>query len=421
MSQSNTWQAGATTAQASVWWVGFGLVVGVLGAALISPLYALYQQAWQLRPSDISLIYVLYMCGGLCALLFLGRLPDRIGFQRVMLCFLCLTLAGTLISMLAWNLPSLIVGRFMVGVSSSLITISATTGLTLLAASASTGLQPQRVAMVASFLNVLGFGLGPLIGGVAGQWLPQPLTTAYLVPLVLGCIGVAGVVTLKLPESVQRDAGQLGQAPERLHWRDCLPRLTWPVREDSLAFALTCGYPFVAFGVFGLYASMAPLFLQQMIPWSGPMVSGTAIAVILLVSAGIQLVAASLPLHRCGFAGMALQVLSNGMLLLNLQLQSTLLFILGVGLTALGHGMCMLAGMTMVGRLARPDNRAGMLSTYQTIGLLGSMLPMMAVGWIADHWSIKLAVSLFACFVMLLATLLGLAFARHPRMQGVAD
>lgn len=421
MSQGNTWQAEVATAQAAVWWVGFGLVVGVLGAALISPLYALYQQAWQLRPSDISLIYVLYMCGGLCALLFLGRLPDRIGFQRVMLCFLCLTLAGTLISMLAWNLPSLIVGRFMVGVSSSLITISATTGLTLLAASGGTGLKPQRVAMVASFLNVLGFGLGPLIGGMAGQWLPQPLTTAYLVPLVLGCIGVAGVVTLRLPESVQRDAGHLGQAPGRLHWRDCLPRLTWPVREDFLAFALTCGYPFVAFGVFGLYASMAPLFLQQMIPWSGPVVSGTAIAVILLVSAGIQLVAASLPLHRCGFAGMALLVLSNGMLLLNLQTRSTLLFILGVGLTALGHGMSMLAGMTMVGRLARPDNRAGLLSTYQTIGLLGSMLPMLAVGWIADRWSITLAVSLFAGFVMLLATLLGLAFARHPRMREAAD
>lgn len=60
--------------------------------------------------------------------------------------------------------------------------------------------------------------------------------------------------------------------------------------------------------------------------------------------------------------------------LLNLQMGSILLFVLGVSLTALGHGMCMLAGMTMVGRIAGPDNRAGMLSTYQTIGLLGSML-----------------------------------------------
>lgn len=420
MPQSNTWQADAATAQASIWWVGFGLVVGVLGAALISPLYALYQQAWQLKPSAVSLIYVLYMCGGLCALLFLGRLPDRIGFQRVMLCFLCLTLAGTLISMLAWNLPSLIVGRFMVGVSASLITISATTGLTLLAASGATRLQPQRVAMVASCLNVLGFGLGPLIGGMAGQWLPQPLMTAYLAPLVLGCIGVAGIAMLKLPDAVRLHACQLGQAPGRLRWQDCLPRLTWPGRKDSMAFVLTCGYPFVAFGVFGLYASMAPLFLQQMIPWSGPLVSGTAMAVILLVSAGIQLVAASLPLHRCGFAGMTLLVVSNGMLMLNLQLQSTLLFVLGVGLTALGHGMCMLAGMSMVGRIARPNNRAGMLSTYQAIGLLGSMLPMMAVGWIADHWSINTAVTVFACFVMVLGSVLGLAFVRHPRMRALA-
>lgn len=244
--------------------------------------------------------------------------------------------------------------------------------------------------------------------------------TAYLAPLVLGCIGVAGIAMLKLPDAVRLHACQLGQAPGRLRWQDCLPRLTWPGRKDSMAFVLTCGYPFVAFGVFGLYASMAPLFLQQMIPWSGPLVSGTAMAVILLVSAGIQLVAASLPLHRCGFAGMTLLVVSNGMLMLNLQLQSTLLFVLGVGLTALGHGMCMLAGMSMVGRIARPNNRAGMLSTYQAIGLLGSMLPMMAVGWIADHWSINTAVTVFACFVMVLGSVLGLAFVRHPRMRALA-
>ena len=154
-----------------------------------------------------------------------------------------------------------------------------------------------------------------------------------------------------------------------------------------------------------------------MIPWHGPVVSGTAIAVILLVSAGIQLVAARLPLHRCGALGMLALVVSNAMLVLNLKMASTALFVLGVSLTALGHGMCMLAGMTMVGRIARPENRSGMLSTYQVIGLLGSMLPMMAVGWIADHWGIDMAVTAFACFVMALGSVLGLAFFRHPRMR----
>ena len=42
------------------------MIVGVMGTALISPLYALYKEAWQLQASDISLIYVVYMSGALC-------------------------------------------------------------------------------------------------------------------------------------------------------------------------------------------------------------------------------------------------------------------------------------------------------------------------------------------------------------------
>ncbi|MEX8195124.1 MFS transporter [Comamonas guangdongensis] len=320
-----------------------------------------------------------------------------------------------MVSMLAWNMGSLIVGRFMVGVSSSLITISGTIGLTALAGSGRGS--SQRLAMVASFLNVLGFGLGPLIGGIVGQWGPRPLLSAYIPTLLLGAVGVYALLALRLPSHAQ----QAAQGQGGLRWQDCMPRLTWPARADGQAFVLSCGYPFVAFGVFGLYASMAPLFLKRMVSWHGPLVSGTAIAVILLVSAGIQLLAARLPVHRCGLLGMLALALSNALLMLNLQAGSTLIFIVGVALTAPGHGMSMLAGMTMVGRIAGPDNRAGLLSTYQVIGLLGSMLPMMAVGWIADHWGINAAVAAFACLVMVLGTVLGLAFARHPRMRAAAQ
>ena len=48
------------------------MIVGVMGTALISPLYALYKDAWQLQASDISLIYVIYMGGALCTLLLAG-------------------------------------------------------------------------------------------------------------------------------------------------------------------------------------------------------------------------------------------------------------------------------------------------------------------------------------------------------------
>lgn len=383
------------------------MIVGVMGTALISPLYALYKEAWQLSASDISLIYVLYMAGALCGLLFLGRMPDRAGFRRVMQLGLVMALLGTLISMVAWNMSSLIVGRVIVGVASSMLTTSATLGLSVLSRPG----QMQRVAMVTGFLMAFGFGLGPLVGGVMGQWAPYPLVTTYIPTLVLGCLGLFALMRLQLPAVAQPTN------LEPLQWRDVVPKLTWTPQQDSLAFVLTCALPFLAFGVFGLYASMSPLFLDKLVPWHGPVVSGTAIAVILLASACVQMLAGRLPTYVCGGAGLLSLALSNALLMANLWAGSAILFALGVALTAVGHGMSMLAGMSMINRLANPANRSGLLSTYLVIGYIGSMVPMMAIGWIADHWGMNIAVCTFCIFVVLLASCVAFFFSRHPRMR----
>lgn len=392
-------------------WVCFAMGVGVMGTALISPLYALYKEAWQLKTSDISLIYVVYMGGALCSLLLLGRLPDRIGFRRVMQWGLALVLAGTLLTMVAWNGASLSVARFIVGVASSLMTTSASVGLAALLRPG----QTQRVAMVTGFLLAFGFGVGPLVGGIMGQWMPYPLVSAYVPTMLLGALGWYALRRIALPEREQTVAN----AQAALGWRDCLPRLTWPQRGDWLAFALTSCCPFLAFGVFGLYASMLPLFLDKLVSWHGPVVSGTAIAMILLASAGVQLLAGRVRTHWCGLWGLLGLAISNAMLLINLKVGSALLFVLGVAMTAVGHGMSMLAGMTMVNRIASPHNRSGLLSTYLVIGYIGSMAPIMGMGWIADHWGLDIAVATFCCAVMALGTPAAVAFFRHPSMRQV--
>lgn len=386
------------------------MIVGVMGTALISPLYAIYKETWQLQASDVSLIYVIYMGGALCSLLFLGRLPDRAGFRKVMQGGLVLALIGTLISMCAWNMSSLIVGRVFVGVASSMLTTSATLGLSLLSRPG----QMQRVAMVTGFLIAFGFGLGPLVGGIMGQWVAYPLVTTYIPTLVLGAIGLYALTKLELPESAKPSQTQA------LRWKDVLPKLTWPQSSDSMAFVLTSALPFLAFGVFGLYASMSPLFLDKLVPWHGPFVSGSAIAVILLTSACVQILAGRLPTHWCGAGGLIGLALSNALLMLNLWAGSAILFALGVALTAIGHGMSMLAGMSMVNRIAQPHNRSGLLSTYLVIGYIGSMLPMMAIGWIADHWGMNVAVCCFCVFVITLACAVAVLFQRHPRMRAAA-
>lgn len=388
-------------------WVSFAMIVGVMGTALISPLYALYKEAWQLQASDISMIYTVYMGGALCSLLFLGRLPDRAGFKAVMQAGLVLTLIGTLISMLAWNMSSLIVGRFIVGVASSMMTTSATMGMTALSRPG----HVQRVAMMIGFLMAFGFGLGPLVGGVMGQWAPWPLVTTYIPTLILGALGLVVLLRLNLPPAAQK------QHKDALRIHDVLPKLTWPERSASSAFVLVCALPFLAFGVFGLYAAMSPLFLDKLVPWHGPVVSGTAIAVILFASATVQVLAGRMPTQWCGFGGFVGLALSNALLIFNLWASSAVLFVLGVACTAVGHGMSMLSGMSMVNRIARPDNRSGLLSTYLVVGYVGCMLPMMAMGWIADHFGMNVAVCAFCGLVIVLGLVCGVLFLRHPRMR----
>lgn len=91
-----------------------------------------------------------------------------------------------------------------------------------------------------------------------------------------------------------------------------------------------------------------------------------------------------MPAYYCGTAGLISLALSNAVLMMNLWASSAILFALGVLFTAMGHGMCMLAGINMVNRLASPSNGSGLLATYLVIGYCGSMVPMMGIGWIAS-------------------------------------
>lgn len=388
-------------------WVCFAMCVGVMGTALISPLYPVYQAAWDLRTSDISLIYVVYMVGALFGLLFMGRLSDTLGFRAVMLTGLVLGWAGTLLTMLAWSLPSLNIGRFAVGLSSSLIVTSASVGLVQISRDGAS----QRISMITSFLLAFGFGLGPITGGVIGQWLPNPLRVTYVPSLFLGVLAIYALMRVQLK----------CHAPERaaspLSWRTFMPRLTWAGRESSIAFMLTCACPFFAFGVFGIYASMAPLFLEKMLPWHGPVVSGTSIGVILLASALTQLLCARMSLRWCGLLGLLAVVLSNAMLVLNFTLGSPVVFVIGVCAAAAGHGMCLLAGISMVNRIATPTERSGLISTYLVCGYVGSIVPLIGAGWIADHYGLPVAISLLGWVVIGLATPLAIWFFIHPRMR----
>lgn len=395
-------------------WVCFSMCVGVMGTALASPLYPLYQQAWDLRPSQITIVFVAYMVGTLASLLFLGRLSDRLGYLRALRAGLVVVTVGVLVSALAWDMASFTAGRIVIGVASGLITTSASIGLTQL--NRARGGDLQRAASTTSLTMAAGFGMGPIVGGLIAQWLPAPLFTAYLPSLVLGVLSVYALGRIVLPEAAAPVA-----VPATEHWlRDFLPRLTFPQGMLRRYFVIGCMCAFCAFGIFSMYASLAPSFMDRMVPWHGPAVSGLSIGIILMGSATTQFLARPLRTKETTIAGLVALCVCNLLMLLNTALGSAWVFSLCVVSTALGHGLCMLAGMSIVNKVATSANRSGLIATYLVVGYLGCIFPILGLGWLSDHVGLSRALVVFCTLLAALTGAVAWQAWRTPRLAHTA-
>ena len=381
-------------------WVCFAMCVGVMGTALASPLYPIYQAQWHLQPSHITEVFVLYMVGALVSLMLLGTITSRYGFFSVLRAGVILMTAGIALSAVSWGIASFAVSRLLIGLASGAITTAASIGLTQLNTSGDT----QRAAATTSLTIAFGFGLGPIVGGLVAQWAPAPLRTAYLPSLMLSAVAIYALFQVRIP------AHLLPAAPAApLQLAQLLPRLTFPERAVLRPYRLASMGAFCAFGMFSLFASLAPSFMQKMVPWHGPAISGLSIGLILFLSAAVQFVAQRWMTKKVLIAGYLSLALCNVLLMMNVFAASSLLFALCVLTTALGHGLCNLGGISVVNKVARADNRAGLLATYLVIGYVGTILPILGIGWLSDHLGISKALLVFCGVFAALA--MGLALA----------
>ncbi len=396
-------------------WVCFAMCVGVMGTALASPLYPLYQEAWGLLPSHITIVFVAYMIGTLASLLGLARLSDRFGFLAMLRAGLILMTAGILICAIAWGMISFTLGRIVIGLASGIITSSASMGLTRLIASQGGSL--HRASAMTSLTLAAGFGLGPIVGGLVAQWAPWPLRTSYVPSLVLGVLSIYALGRIRLPAgSVPAPAPGAVSLAQLL--QDMKPQLTFPAAAGLRYFWISGMCAFSAFGVFSMFASLAPSFMAQMLPWHGPAASGLSIGVILLGSAAAQFVSRPLPTRLTTIAGLLALGLGNLLMLANTLWNSSFVFVLCVICAAAGHGWCNLAGMSTVQKIANDDNRAGLLATYLVIGYIGCTVPILGLGWLSDHLGLLQGVALFSGAFAVLTLAVAALTVRTPRLGG---
>ena len=355
--------------------VSLALCIGTIGTALASPLYPIYQQLWHLLPSHITYIFVAYMFGCLTTLLFLGRSSNSFGFIRTLQAGLAFAIVGLGLSVFASNAYFLGFGRFIIGIASGLISTSAMLGLIYTIPDT----HKQSAAQLSSIITVLGFGFGPLIGGAIAQVSDAPLVTPYLPVIVAAAISFFSLFSIK---TMQFEKQNFSVAPH----------LELPEIHFKTLFYLASFTAFCAFGSFGLFASLAPSFIKNVIPWHGPLVSGATIASILLVSACAQFMAKSLNMHKALNAGLILLLISYLILTICMIMHLSFLFFLSVICVGMGHGLGLLGAFALIHHMTNVDNRAAVVSTYLFIAYFGTIVPIIGAGYLSDHFGLMTGV-----------------------------
>lgn len=355
--------------------VSLALCIGTIGTALASPLYPIYQQLWHLLPSQITYIFVAYMFGCLTTLLFLGRMSNSFGFIRTLQIGLLFAIIGLSLSVFASNRYYLGLGRFIIGIASGLISTSAMLGLIYTIPDS----HKQSAAQLSSIITVIGFGLGPFIGGAIAQFSDYPLITPYLPVIVAALLSLFSLFRIK---TVQFEKQSFSIAPH----------LQLPETQFKGLFYITSFSAFCAFGSFSLFASLAPSFIRDVIPWHGPLVSGATIASILMVSAIAQFAAKSMNMHRALNIGLILLISSYLILSVCMLMHWSFLFFISVILVGMGHGLSLLSAFALIHQMTQIENRAAVVSTYLFIAYFGTIVPIISAGYLSDHFGLMIGV-----------------------------
>lgn len=355
--------------------VSLALCIGTIGTALASPLYPIYQQLWQLLPSHITYIFVAYMFGCLTTLLFLGRSSNSFGFIRTLQTGLFFAVIGLTLSVFASNSYFLGFGRFIIGIASGLISTSAMLGLIYTIPDS----HKQNAAQLSSIITVLGFGLGPFIGGAIAQFSDDPLITPYLPVIAAAILSLLSLFSIK---SLNFDRQPFSVAPH----------LELPEIQFKKLFYIASFTAFCAFGSFSLFASLAPSFIKNIIPWHGPLISGATIASILLVSALVQFIAKSIDIHKALNLGLILLISSYVILSICMIMHWSALFFISVICVGMGHGLSLLGAFALVHHMTNIENRAAVISTYLFIAYFGTIVPIIVAGYLSDHFGLMAGV-----------------------------
>ena len=351
------------------WAVAFAFLIVMAVATLPSPLYGLYRTRDHLSALTITLVFAIFAGSTIAVLQRDSSIAARIGRRGMMLAAVATMMLAMAVLAVWKDLPGLLIGRVVTGVSVGLAAGIAITYLVELRLRADPTASVVQARTIGTSVTIGALGVGPLIAGCLAQWVLQPLTVPYLVFIGLGVVGLAGLWSA--PETGTPAPAAATAAGSRRK-----ARLPVPAAAGTLA----------AFAANGLFAGLSGLFLVTTLHQTSHALSGVALFLVFAAGVVSQLATTRLPASRVLALGTVSMLAGLALLVVSVRLStpSLALFLISGALIGAGSGAVFKGTSGIVLEASPPESRVAMTSDLLIALYVGLSVPVIGAGIALD-------------------------------------
>jgi len=363
-------------------------------SAAPTPLYRIYQEVFAVSPILITVIFAVYAFALLATLLIAGSISDHLGRRPVIFGALVLEIIAMALFSIASGPEWLIAARIVQGIATGIA--GASLGAALVDVDRAKG------QIVNSIAPLSGMAVGAIGTSALIQYGPEPLHLVYALLLVAFIVQAFALW-------LTRETG--GTRPGI--FTSLKPTIFIP-QQVKKPLSLVTPINIANWTLGGFYLSLVPSLVVSTTGSRAPLTGGAVVAALMLSGAiTVFLRRSRSPKGNLAF-GVASQTAGIATVVAGVHLASVPLLLVGTLLTGAGFGTNFLGSIGTIMPLAKPEERAGLLSAFYIQSYLAFSLPAILAGFLVKSIGYGMTTDVYATGIVLVS-LAGLVMMRSTR------